>query len=542
MSGEFWSGLEERRVFSLVRDLVFAYVAVNTTFQFGQAIYHRGLATALTDVGRWIKLRVFQLVRRVPAAEAAIQKELGRVMADMEQKMVIRPEHLPSVTRLPEQGLNNSELHQQLEYYSLMDDVDVEGGKVSGTVYSSDPRLRKAILAAYSRFLYTNPLHPDVFKSTRKMEAEVVAMTLSLFHPQEGCCGTMTSGGTESILLACKAYRDQARHQRGIIFPEMVVPVTAHAAFEKAAQYFGIRLVEAPLATTAGQVDVGQMRRLITPNTVLLVASAPCFSLGTMDDVEAVAALAQEHSIGCHVDCCLGSFLLPQLAVLGRKGITPFDFSVPGVTSISCDPHKYGYTPKGSSVIMYRRGELRQWQYFVSTEWSGGIYATPTIMGSRPGAIIAATWATMMAMGEAGYRQAASQIMLVVDRIVDGINHVDEDLYVQGQPVSSVVAFGARTLNIYAINDEMSKRGWHLNALQRPPAVHLACTMLTRESTVESFLHDLAESVSVVRSQPLRSLGTSSGTAAIYGTSAMLPDKSIVEDVAKAYVDILYKL
>jgi sphinganine-1-phosphate aldolase len=327
--------------------------------------------------------------------------------------------------------------------------------------------------------------------------------------------------------------------ERGIIFPEIIAPVTVHAAFEKAAQYFGIRLVHVSVDSSTGKASAQEMKRFLTPNTIALVASAPCFSLGVMDDVESIAALALEHDIGCHVDCCLGSYLLPQLAHLGRKAITPFDFTVPGVTSISCDSHKYGFAPKGGSIIMYRGKALRQYQYFVSTEWSGGIYATPTIMGSRPGALVAATWATMLTLGQEGYHEAALQISLVVDNICEIIKSID-DLFVFGEPASSVVAFGSSTLNIYAINDEMSKKGWHLNALQNPAAIHIACTMLTTDSAVENFMIDLEGSVNTVRSQPMLSLG--SGTAAIYGTNAMLPDKSIIEDVAKGYVDLLYKL
>jgi sphinganine-1-phosphate aldolase len=471
--------------------------------------------------------------------EGVIQKELDKVTADMEEKLVLRPPNLPAIVSLPENGLDPKDIEELLVEYEEMDDADVANGRVSGTVYSMDSRLRQVILTAYSRFLYSNPLHPDVFKSVRKMEAEVVAMTISMFGGDESCVGVMTSGGTESILLACKAYRDKARLERGILFPEIIAPSTVHAAFEKAAHYFGIRLVEVGVDLETGRADISEIRKLVTPNTIALVGSAPCFSLGVIDDIETIAAIALDHEIGCHVDCCLGSFLLPHLSGLNRASITPFDFRVPGVTSISCDPHKYGFAPKGSSVVMYSSNALRQYQYFVSTEWSGGIYATPTIMGSRPGGLVAATWAAMMAMGQDGYRQAAAQIVLVVDRICDGIRHI-EDLFVFGQPASSVVAFGSRVLNIYAINDAMSRRGWHLNALQNPAAVHIACTMLTSELTVEEFLHDLTESVSEVRAQPLLTLGT--GTAAIYGTSTALPDKSIIADVAKAYVDILYKL
>lgn len=484
-----------------------------------------------------------------------IQAELDKVMSDMERKLVKEGRQgVPTFTHLPPRGLSHEQLEGLLEQHAAMDDADVAGGRVSGTVYGMDASLRTVMLAAFSRFFYANPLHPDVFRSVRKMEAEVVAMTLAMFGggsgsgagigvdgpagPDSSLCGVLTSGGTESILLACKAYRDQARQERGILFPELVAPVTAHAAFEKAAAYFGIRLVPVAVDERTGAVDLKQMRRLITANAIALVASAPSFALGTLDDVVGIAALAAEHGIGCHVDCCLGSFLLPHL--LQANGLALVDFHLPGVTSISCDPHKYGFGPKGTSVIMYRSARLRRYQYFVSAGWTGGIYATPTLLGSRSGAIVAATWAALLATGEAGYREAAHQIHARVRTIVAGIRSKLPELFIFGEPISSVVAFGSTSLNVYAINDAMSKAGWHLNALQNPPAVHMACTLLTSEETVRSFLRDLRQAVDWVKGQPLLNL-SGTGTAAIYGTTAILPDRTIVEDVAKGYIDILYR-
>lgn len=489
-----------------------------------------------------------------------IQTELNKVMSDMERKLVREGlQGVPTFTRLPSQGLSRVQVEELLERHSSMDEANVAGGRVSGTVYGMDASLREVMLAAFSRFFYTNPLHPDVFRSIRKMEAEVVAMTLAMFGGarkssklirddesgtndpfefESSPCGVLTSGGTESILLACKAYRDQARQERGVLFPELIAPVTAHAAFEKAAAYFGIRLLPVAVGERTGVVDLEQMRRLITSNTIALVASAPNFALGTLDDVPGIAALAAEHGIGCHVDCCLGSFLLPHL--LQADNLSPVDFRLPGVTSISCDPHKYGFGPKGTSVIMYRSAHLRRYQYFVSTAWTGGIYATPTLLGSRSGAIIAATWAALLSTGEDGYREAALQIRDRVRAIVAGIRSTIPELFVYGEPASSVVAFGSTSLNVYAINDAMSKAGWHLNALQNPPAIHMACTLLTGEETVRSFLKDLRHAVDWVKGQPLLNLA-GTGTAAIYGTTAALPDQTIVEDVAKGYIDILYR-
>ena len=475
--------------------------------------------------------------KTIPAADSIINNELEKVIADLEKKLLVRKECLAVFNTLPESGLSMERIEELMVVHEELDkDVDIEGGKVSGTVYGMDPSLRHVMLRAFSRFFYSNPLHPEVFKAGRKMEAEVVFMTLSLFSGTEECVGTVTSGGTESILLACKAYRDRGRSEKGILFPEIVAPITVHAAFEKAANYFGIRLIHVDVDLETGKADLIQMRRLITGNTVALVGSAPCYSLGIMDDIPAISALAQEYGIGCHVDCCLGSFIIPFMRDL--YDLPLFDFAVPGVTSISCDPHKYGFAPKGISVIMYNSATLRQYQYFVSAEWTGGIYATPTLLGSRSGAIVAATWAALLAFGKDGYRDAALRIYESVTLVVHGIKSIPE-LFVYGKPASSVVALGSRNLNIYAINDVMSRHGWHLNALQNPPAVHIACTMLTTTRTITMLLHDLADSVEEIKSHPLTSLN--SGTAGIYGTSAALPDKSIIEDVAKGYIDVLYK-
>lgn len=366
-------------------------------------------------------------MRKIPAADAVIKAELDKVMTDIERKLIVRKEGLPTFCKLPEAGLFAPDVDILLKQHSEMDEADVIGGKVSGTVYGMDPKLRDLMLRAFSRFLYSNPLHPDVFPSVRKLEAEVVAMTLSMFSGDAECGGVVTSGGTESILLACKAYRDRARREKGVVFPEIVTPVTAHAAFEKAAHYFGIRLVSIEINQVTGKADLAQMRKAINGNTVAVVGSAPNFAFGVIDDIVAIAALAHEFDIGCHVDCCLGSFLLPYIIKL--KTLPPCDFTVLGVTSISCDPHKYGFGPKGTSVIMYRGKELRHYQYFVSTDWTGGIYATPTLLGSRSGAVVAATWAVMLSMGQEGYRNAARRISEVAEEVIKGIKSIP-DLFV----------------------------------------------------------------------------------------------------------------
>ncbi|KAJ3101100.1 hypothetical protein HDU96_010129, partial [Phlyctochytrium bullatum] len=354
------------------------------------------------------------------------------------------------------------------------------------------------------------------------MEAEVVSMCLNMFNAPEGACGTVTSGGTESLLMAIKTYRDMARRLRNVTEPEMVVPVTIHAAFDKGADYFGVKIIHIPVDSATGMVDVEKVRRAINGNTIMLAGSAPNFPHGIIDNIPALAALAKQHGIGMHVDCCLGGFIVPFMEKAGFPLPYAVDFRVDGVTSISCDTHKYGFAPKGSSVIMYRSKEIRNYQYFVATEWPGGVYASPSVAGSRPGALIAGCWTAMVHMGENGYVESTRKIVAASRKLTEGIKAIP-GLRVIGDPLLSVVAFDAESpLNVYAVGDLLSRKGWHLNMLQYPPAVHIACTLLT-VPVVDNLLRDLQEAIDVLRRDPSAGQGD---LAAIYGTVASIPDRS----------------
>ena len=321
---------------------------------------------------------------------------------------------------------------------------------------------------------WTNPLHPDAFPGLRKMEAEVVRMACSIFNGGEDSCGCVTTGGTESIILACKTYRDLARDTRDVEMGEILVPVTAHAAFDKSADILGIRIRHVPVDEVTRRVDLKAMKRMINKNTIVLVGSAPQFPHGTMDDIEGVAALGVKYNIPVHVDACLGGFLVAFMDEAGFP-IKPFDFRVPGVTSISADTHKYGYAPKGSSILMYSNQEYRNYQYFCYPNWPGGIYGTPTITGSRAGGIIAACWAALKYFGRDGYVQATKEIVETTRRITEAIRHVP-GLKIIGIPEVSVIAFDSDLFNIYSLSDGLKTRGWALNALQFPACVHLCVT------------------------------------------------------------------
>lgn len=279
----------------------------------------------------------------------------------------------------------------------------------------------------------------------------------------------------------------------------------------------------------------------------MVVGSCINFPDGNQDDISALAALAHKHNIGLHVDCCLGSFIVPYLELAGLSGgddkgkykLTPFDFRLKGVTSISCDTHKYGFAPKGTSVIMYHTAELRRFQYYVNPTWSGGVYASPSLSGSRPGALIAGAWAVMQHMGTKGYLDSCRSIVLAARTIANAITETIPELYVLGDPPASVVAFGSQhpNVNVLEVGDAMSLRGWHLNGLSDPPAVHIACTRLTLP-VVDAFIADLKDAVREAKVSP-----SGSGTmVAVYGlgnSSAVGPD--MVGQLATAFLDALYK-
>ncbi|KMU88857.1 sphingosine-1-phosphate lyase 1 [Coccidioides immitis H538.4] len=430
-----------------------------------------------------------------------------------------------------------------------------EEGRVSGAVYHGGEDLLKLQTDAWGQFAVANPIHPDVFPGVRKMEAEVVAMVLELFNAPEGGAGVTTSGGTESILMACLSARQKAYTERGVTDPEMIVPITAHAAFNKAAQYFGIKLHSVPCPAPNYTVHIPSVRRLINPNTILLVGSAPNFPHGIVDDIPALSRLAVSYKLPLHVDCCLGSFVI---AFLKKSGFPSpyeeqggFDFRLPGVTSISVDTHKYGFAPKGNSVVLYRDRVLRSYQYFILPEWSGGVYASPSIAGSRPGALIAGCWSSLMAIGESGYKDSCHQIVSAAKKFETSIREdpvLSRDLKVIGEPMVSVVAFATTTaeIDIYDIADAMSAKGWHLNALQNPAAMHVAFTVPTANA-VDHLTADLTEVVEIERAKAdeRKRLGQKvekerGDTSALYGVAGSIPDKSIVSRLAEGFLDTLY--
>ncbi|KAF8907824.1 pyridoxal phosphate-dependent transferase [Gymnopilus junonius] len=529
---------------------LFYYVLLIYAIKAKRHLRARGITESLKDIQRWISQQIVRLVLRFPSTRQKVTSQMDKAKLDIENRLLPKGANVTRHLSLPSEGKTLEWILQE------MDNMDTEmggladswkQGKLSGAVYHGGDDLSQIIVAAYARYCVSNPLHPEVFPAIRKMEAEIVAMCLKMYRGPEGSAGAMTSGGTESIIMAVKTYRDWARDVKGIKEPEMIVPVTAHAAFDKGASYMGIKVNTIPVNSATRQVDIKHVKRAINPNTIMLVGSCINFPDGNQEDIEALAALAKKNNIGLHVDCCLGSFIVPFLEPSGlakgdskgRYRLKPFDFSVDGVTSISCDTHKYGFAPKGTSVIMYRTAELRRYQYYVNSTWPGGVYASPSISGSRPGALIAGCWAVMQHVGTEGYLKSCREIVTATRVIADAITDDIPELYVLGDPPASVVAFGSKHPNVdpLEVGDAMGKRGWHLNGLSSPKSVHIALTKLT-VPLVDQFIEDLKDSVREAKVSP-----TGKGSmVAVYGlgnSSAVGPE--MVGQLASAFLDAMYK-
>lgn len=489
-----------------------------------ESLYHRACGT------------VFRLMRLVPAVRLRIQSELQKVEGMLLEEMNNNVENTAYILKLPEQGWSADSILKETERYCSYGKFDWSAGYASGTVYNGSPELTTLMTRVYGLSAWTNPLHADVFPGIRKMEAEVVRMCCDMYGGGRDSCGTMTTGGTESIIMACKAYRDYAISVKRIARPEMLVPVTAHAAFDKGAQLLNIRIRHVPVDPISMKVDVKAMRRMISSRTCMLVGSSPQFPHGVIDPIKEISELGLEYNIPVHVDACLGGFLVPFMEEAGFP-LPLFDFRLPGVCSISCDTHKYGFAPKGSSVVLYRSKTYRHHQFFAQPDWPGGIYTTPTISGSRPGGIIAACWAAMVHYGRDGYVNTTRDILKTAKAIEEGCRAIP-NLRVVGKPQVSVVAFTSDSFNIYTLSDKMGQRGWNLNALQFPACIHIAVTVPhTKPGVAERFLKDVRE-IAAELSQLPRCDGE--GSAALYGMAQSLPDRSIVAEITCCYLDASY--
>lgn len=429
-------------------------------------------------------------------------------------------ERFPVQRVLPETGRAREDVLDELASMATEEDAAWEGGRVSGSMYCGDHDHYAFLAQAFARFAHVNALQRDLCPSATRFEGEVIAMTLDLMHADAAAdrdgttpAGLVTSGGSGSILHAVLAYRERARATGEVTRPNLVKPETAHPAFDKACHLLGLECRTVPVDPTSTTVDPRTMADAVDDQTVALVGSAGNYPYGTIDPVAELGELALSRGVGLHVDGCLGGFILPFGEELGRD-IPAFDFRVPGVSTISIDTHKYGYAFKGSSVVLFADRALRNGQYFHIAGWSGGKYMSPGIEGSRSVGLLASTWASMVQLGRAGYRQHAEEIFETAETMMATVRS-HEDLRIMGSP-TFCFSFTSDAFDIYHVADSMRPRGWRFNGQQYPNAIHMAVTRpQTQPGVTDAFAADLAEAVAHAREQ--HELGHAAESGAVYG-------------------------
>jgi sphinganine-1-phosphate aldolase len=389
--------------------------------------------------------------------------------------------------KLPEAGAPADDVLDRIAQLKA-GDLDHRAGRVFSLVFHAGDEHEDAVAQAHAMYLWENALNPAVFPGLRTMTADVVSMTADLLTgggQVDGVTGFLTSGGTESILLAVKTAKVAGR-ERGVDHGSVVLPLSAHAAFDKACEYFGLESRRVDVRDDY-RADVDAVADAVDDTTVLVVGSAPQYPQGVVDDIPAIAGLALDRGVSCHVDACMGGFTLPFLAMEGLLDV-PFDFRVPGVTTMSADVHKYGYTPKGISVILHRDKASRQRQTFVFDGWLGGTYGSSGIAGTKPGGPIAAAWASFHLLGVDGFRAKARAAYEARVQLEEGARAIP-GLTVVGQPEVTLCAIaGEDGVDVFAVMDVLAKEGWHLDRQTPPDSIHASCSPKHRGRIVDELV------------------------------------------------------
>ena len=411
---------------------------------------------------------------------------------------------------MPPKGWSADDVFEGLEAMRTRD-VRWREGRAFSLAYHAGAEALAVAEEAYRRFSGENALSTDAFPSLKQIQAEVVAMAGVWLGATPSSAGFMTSGGTESILMAVKAARDRLLAERQIRQPNMVMPTSAHAAFAKAGAYFGVEVRRVAVGSD-WRADVAAMQSQVDKNTVLIVGSAPQYPQGVVDDIVGIAKIASDAQINCHVDACMGGVTLAYLQRLGEN-IAPWNLQVPGVSSISVDLHKFGYTSKGASVIMYASKHLRSFQGFVTDDWLGGVYGSSGVLGTKSGGSMASAWAVMHFLGDDGYLRLTRQAREATLQLATVVRNKPE-LVLRAEPESTLLCFGAQdpsALNVFAVADELSKRGWYVDRQTPPDSLHCTVNAIHHDK-IDWFARDLHESVSIALDQK------TSGSVGTYGT------------------------
>ena len=503
------------------------------------------------------------LLYKLPFLGGKIKRKLYESTEELESSLNNGPYMF--LQKLPEHSFSEDKLFQVInsmrekrEHDSEQTDTTENNGenyveysdglanrKISGVVYHGCPDHIQKLVNVFNEFAVSNPLHPDLFPFIRNMEIDIVNMVSSMFKGGPQCCGNVTYGGTESILLACVTYRDYFKKTRGIHKPNIVAFDSVHPAFDKACHYFGIEMKKIIIDnyedwySCSERNVISKIASYVDSNTILLVGSAPSYPHGIIDSVVQMGKVASERNIGFHIDACLGGFLIPFL-----QEFSYINFELEGVTSISVDTHKYGYSLKGSSVLLFKDEKIKLHQHYINLEWSGGVYATPTLMGSKSGGLIASTWASLLYIGREKYVELATQIRNNLNFIYSKVKKhsvLKEHISIIGEPRLNVIAFKAvdeKKCNIYKVAHEMKKLGWNLSVMHKPQAFHFCLTRLHTREICEQFCRDLITSVSNVLECEECEL---SGTLALYGASSSLEGGMFIDEIVHNFIYLLSK-
>ncbi|ODV59155.1 sphinganine-1-phosphate aldolase DPL1 [Ascoidea rubescens DSM 1968] len=558
---EYWNEFGIKFIsLSLIKDSIFIFFLTNLVLKlFGivlqllNNIYSHGLRNTIHFHYKKLSKKIFKTIFLIPSIKRRIDSEINESLEKLENQLVVSSngnEKFRDFFKIPHKSLSDEEIFNELNIYEKFKHSDWENGKVSGAVYHGGKEIIGLQSRAFKQYCVANQLHPNVFPGVRKMESEIVSMVINLFNgsTKEEYCGTTTSGGTESLILACYSAKNYGYKYKNICAPEIIAPISIHAGIDKACSYFNIKLHKVELDPVSYKVDLRRVKRLINKNTVLICGSAPNFPHGIVDDIKGLSELGTKYDVPVHVDCCLGSFIISYMEKSGFKDEIPvFDFRLKGVTSISCDTHKYGFAPKGSSIIMYKNKKLRECQYYVSTDWVGGIYGSPTIAGSRPGALMVGCWVTLLKFGDEGYIKSCQEIIKASRKLKKSIvedEDLNKDLELIGDPMLSVISFKSQSINVYELSDILNKKGWELSSIQKPPGLHIALTALTVpviEELVEDMKMGIRELKARQRENGEANKGAQSDTAVLYGIAGSIKTPGIVDRLVVGFIDTLYK-
>jgi len=405
--------------------------------------------------------------------------------------------------KIPKTGRTREEILKLLGSYKKQD-INWQSGRAFGYIYDPGKEILEFAKQVYNLFLCENALDFTAYPSLLKIENDLISVIRKHLQGGDQVVGNFTSGGTESIFLAMKAARDYYRQEKpAIMEPEMILPSSAHAAFHKAAHYLDIRTVSISVDPHTFKADLKQTRENINKNTILMVGSAPTYTQGVIDPISELSDLARQHDIWFHTDACMGGFLLPYFRRLGEP-VADFDFSLPGVCSVSVDLHKYAYAPKGASLVFHRTPKLRSFQIFSFTKWLGYALVNSTLQSTKSGGPLAAAWAVLNYVGDEGYLEFARKKLEAVKKIKHAISQIPE-LYLMVEPEMTLISFSSKKVNIFHIIDEMNLKGWYIQPSLSfdhvPSNIHLTVTLSNVVHT-DQFIDDLKASAQKAKELP----------------------------------------